>query len=221
MGDWRLPLSLTLICGRSDYGKSTFGFTYLLNAPAACRFVFDDQGRDARRMEEWGLGIRPCFTGTDLEAAVASRWVVFNPSRMFPDDFECKRGFAFFCDWVYQVSCRGPGKKFLLVNEMWRFQDRENIPGELAKIVLAGREENIELVCCTSVPHQVNSAITGQSTELVCFGLGESVQGERLDPALAKVQQLGISADAVRALPKGSFIARNRQSGSMLSGKVF
>ena len=78
MGNWRLPLHLTLIVGRSDFGKSTFAFRYLFNAPGViCRFIFDDQGRDGRRLEEWGIGIRPCFTAAELDTALATQWVVF------------------------------------------------------------------------------------------------------------------------------------------------
>jgi hypothetical protein len=42
-----------------------------------------------------------------------------------------------------------------------------------------------------------------------------------LDPALAKAQQLGVSADAVRALPMGSNIVLNRITGEKMTGKVF
>src|SRR5438309_821469 len=103
MGDWRLPLSLTLCVGMPGSGKSTFAFRHLLNSPAACRFVYDDQGRDAARMEGWNMGIKPCFTASDLEAALQTRWVVFQPNRMFPGDNK-GAGFKFFCQWVYDTS---------------------------------------------------------------------------------------------------------------------
>ncbi len=219
MGNHLLPLYLTLVCGASGFGKTTFVFIYLLNSGAACRFIYDDQGRDGRRLA--ALGIKVCYTAQELEAALATRWVVFNPSRMFPDDISGIKGFRFFCDFVYNACCRGPGKKYLVINEGWRFQDRDNIPPEFAKIALAGREEDIEIVLCTSVPQELNTALTQQCTELVCFKCGESVEGQRVDPALAKIQQLGIPADRVRALAKGQFIALNRQSGQFLSGRVF
>ena len=47
------------------------------------------------------------------------------------------------------------------------------LPRELALCVQTGREENLELVCATQLPHKVNASITGQSTELVCFRLDE------------------------------------------------
>ncbi len=223
MGNWRLPLHLTGIVGRSDFGKTTFAFRYIYNFPAACRFLFDDQGRDASRLEGWNIGIRPCFTANELDAALATRWVVFNPTRMFPNDPLFKKAFNWFCGWVYDRSTTGPGKKFFLVNEIWRYQDRGEIPPNLAKIVQAGREEDIELVFCTQTPQDVNAAIMGQCTELVTFRVGETDDAEylHLDPALRKVQALGIDAASVLALPKGSFIALDKLGRSKLAGKVF
>ena len=75
-------------------GKTTFALRYLLNVPAACRFVFDDLGQVAAR-----LGLRQAGTAAGLEAALASRWVVFNPHRMFPG--QVVEAFAFFCQWAF------------------------------------------------------------------------------------------------------------------------
>ncbi len=190
-------------------GKSTFGYRHLINTPAACRFIFDDLGRAAVR-----LRLRPCATASELEASLPTRWSIFNPHRMFPGD--TKTAFRYFCEWVYNASRRGPGKKLFLVDEVWQWQDNMSIPKELALVVQTGREENIELVCATQLPHKVNAAITGQSTELVCFRLGEPL-------ALARVRELGGDPDAVESLPMGSFISYNRLAGpeSQLAGKVF
>src|SRR4051812_40765518 len=116
MGDYTLSPANTLVVGMTGSGKSTFAYRYLLNAPAACRFLFDDLGRAATR-----LGARPCFTANELEAALATRWVIFNPHRMFEGN--PKQAFLFFCDWVLNVSKRGPGKKLVLVDEIWQWQD--------------------------------------------------------------------------------------------------
>jgi len=43
--------------------------------------VFDDLGQIAAR-----LAVRQANTAAELEAALSSRWVVFNPHRMFPGD---------------------------------------------------------------------------------------------------------------------------------------
>src|SRR5579872_1082484 len=118
MGDWRLPLHLTLIAGKSGSGKTTFAFRYIFNYPAACRFVFDQQGRDGPRIASFMPGVRPCYTANELEAALATRCVVFNPTRMYPEDITHRKGFDFFCRWVYDASRRAGGKKFLLINEI-------------------------------------------------------------------------------------------------------
>jgi len=44
----------------------------------------------------------------------------------------------------------------------------------LSLAVQTGREENLELVTATQLPHKINASITGQSTELVCFRLTTS-----------------------------------------------
>lgn len=207
MADYTLPPATTVIVGMTGSGKTTFALRYLLNAPVACRFIFDDQGRAATR-----LRIRPAYTAAELEAALATRWVVFNPHRMFPGD--TKNAFRFFCQWVYDVSQRGPGKKLLLVDEVWQWQDNMQLPRELALVVQTGREEHVELVCATQLPHKVNAAITGQSTELVCFRLSEPL-------ALSRVAELGADRAAVSSLPLGSFVSWNRLSGGKLAGKVF
>jgi hypothetical protein len=188
-------------------GKSTFALRYLLNAPAACNFIFDDLGRAATR-----LGARPSYTALELERALADRWAIFNPSRIFPGDY--KNAFRWFCQWCYDCSRRGPGKKRLLVDEVWQWQDGLSLPRELALVVQTGREENLELVCATQLPHKVNAAITGQSTELVCFRLGE-------EKALDRIEELGADRDTVQSLPLGSYISYNRLSGATWQGKVF
>jgi hypothetical protein len=100
-----------------------------------------------------------------------TRWVLFNPARMFLGDY--KSAFRFFCKWVNDCAKRGPGKKLFLVDEVWQWQERDRIPTELDLVVRASREEHIELVCATQTPGDVSYSICGQSTELVCFHLDE------------------------------------------------
>ena len=207
MSDYTLPPANTLIVGMTGSGKSTFAFHYLLNSNAACRFIFDDLGRAATRLK-----IQPVFTVAQCEAALATRWVVFNPHRMFPG--ETKNAFRWFCEWVYQVSRRGVGKKLFLVDEVWQWQNNQEIPRELALCVQTGREENLELVTATQLPHKVNASVTGQCTELVCFRLGEPL-------ALSRIKELGANPDEVSNLPLGSYVAINRMTGGMLRGKMF
>ena len=109
---------------------------------------------------------------------------------------------------------RGVGKKLFLVDEVWQWQNNHEIPRELAFCVQTGREENLELVTATQLPHKVNASVTGQCTELVCFGLSEPL-------ALSRIKELGANPDEVRELPLGSYVAINRMTNGMLRGKMF
>jgi hypothetical protein len=207
MSDYTLPPVGTVIAGMTGSGKTTFAFRALLNIPCACRFIFDDQGQAATRLK-----LPHASTSAELEAALASRFVLFNPHRMFPGQIES--AFRFFCQWVYDCSRRTGGKKILLVDEVWRFQSNNQIPKELATVAQTGRAENLELMVATQLPHKVHASITGQSTELVCFRLDEPL-------ALERVRDMGADPDMVRTLPLGSFVAINRLSREKLSGKLF
>jgi hypothetical protein len=207
MSDYTLPPRSTVIVGMTGSGKTTFGIRYLLNANPVCRFIFDDTGQMAARLR------RPhASTANELEAALATRWVIYNPHRMFPGD--TKRAFLFFCDWAFKVSMRGRGHKIFFADEIWRWQDRDAIPMELAKISQMGRVENLELVTLTQRPQKVNDSITGSATELVCFKLTESVQ-------LRKISELGADAAAVSQLPLGKYFSHDCVHGGFVTGRVF
>jgi hypothetical protein len=188
-------------------GKTTFAIRYLLNVTAACRFVFDDLGQVAARLKRPQAG-----TASELEAALASKWVLFNPHRMFPGDVTA--AFAFFCQWSFDASRRGPGKKVFVADEVWRWCSPNAIPRELAIIAQMGRAETLELMCATQLPHKVHASITGQATELICFRLDERL-------ALDRVAELGANPAQIQALPLGSFQALNRLSRATLAGQVF
>jgi hypothetical protein len=207
VSDYTLPPCSTLVVGMTGSGKTTFALSYLLNVPAACRFIFDDLGQVAAR-----LRLPHASTSAELEAALASGWVIFNPHRMFPGDME--GAFRFFCQWAYDCSRRGPGKKVLFVDELWNKCSPNTVPRELATVSQTGRVEGIELLTATQLPHKIHASILGQSTELVCFRLDEPL-------ALDKVEGLGADRAAVQQLPLGSFIAWNRLTRSSLAGRVF
>lgn len=207
MADFTLPPANTLIVGMTGSGKSTFALKYLQAANVAARFIFDDLGRAATR-----LNLRPSYTAKEIEAALPSRWVIFNPHRMFPGD--TKNAFLWFCDWTYQASRRGPGKKLFLVDELWQWTSPNVIPRELAMVCQTGREEHLELVTATQLPHKVNASIIGQTTELVCFRTDERL-------ALDCIRDLRAEADLVANLPLGRFIAYNRLTHGRLVGRMF
>ena len=218
MNDHSLQPQHTLILGMTGAGKTTFVNRYLLNhTPApACVFIFDDLNRMAPR-----LRLAPCHTPQQLDESLATRWSAFQPQRMLPQfKGDLKRAFAWWCDWVFHCAGRGPGKKLVVVPEVWRHCNPDTIPLSLALLAQAGRELNVELVVDTQRPELLNASLTGAVTELVCFRLMSS-------EALRAVEKLwrdaGITAarESVAGLPLGSFAAWNRLSGGSLSGRLW
>lgn len=205
--DFTLPLRSTVVCGMSSSGKTSFAIRYLLNVQAACRFIFDDEGQIAGR-----LGLSHASTANELEAALSSRWVLFNPHRMFPG--KLKAGFLYFCQWAFDVSARGPGRKIFFADEIWRMVTPQDMPYQLALVCQTGRTRGMELMTATQLPHKLHSSITGQCTEVVSFRLDEPL-------ALASVKEMRLNPDEVANLPLGKFLARNRLSGRVLSGRMF
>ena len=218
MLDFSLEPQNTTIVGMTGSGKTTFVLRLMLNSATACNFVFDDENRTAPR-----LNLKPCYTANELENALATRWVVFNPSKMFtPNDSDRdlfatkRRAFRWFCHWMFQVCGRGPGEKIISLPEIWRFCTPDSIPPEFAMLMQMGRELNTHVVCDTQHPERMNASILGATTELVCFKLLGPVS-----ESLKAVEKIGAQSEHVAALELGSFIAYNRLSGTMAAGKLF
>ncbi len=230
MSDFSLPARVTLCFGRSESGKTTFAFRYLVNAltpqkanpaPAACVFIFDWKLEASRR-----LGIPAVTTQHGCEAALASRVVVFNPHVAFPGDQyirnregekvlnDDKQAFRWFCDWAFTASQRGPGRKIIYLDELKQFASKFYIPPELNKIARMGRAENLELLTSTQFPRDYHADIRGNVTEWVCFSCTEPAELEAVRPYFPGV-------DRAASLPKGSFIAFNRNSNTELDGRLF
>ena len=207
MSDYSLPLLHEVICGKSGSGKTTLAFQRLNRQPGVrCRFIFDDRGQAAHRLN------RPAAaTALELEKSLASGWVIFNPWRMFDDS---KAAFRFFCEWVYEVSKRGRGRKMFFVDEVWQHVNPNGIPPEFANIVQAGRVEHIQLITATQRPHKLNEAITGNAAVIHCFRLEHRL-------ALKCIDDLQCDPVAVEALKLGSYITYDLENGKETRGKVF
>lgn len=208
MSDYTLGPCGLLATGRTRSGKTSFIIRYLLNAVCACRFVFDFDGQVSYR-----LGIRSAKTASELEDALDDRWVVFDPRRMFPDDLQS--AFEFFCDWVFNASCRGPGRKMFVVDEVWKYCTPNSIPKELARISQTGRVEDIELILATQLPHRINASLTQGITEVVSFALEGHLGLNFLR------DEFMMPAEDIRTLEAGHFVARNTLSGAVLRGKLW
>ncbi len=215
MNDFTLDPQHTLIVGMTGSGKTTFVISYVLNIEPvpACIFIFDDQNRMWPRLK-----LQPCYTVSELEASLASRWSVYNPLRMFPGD--TKAALKWWCAWVYHCAQRGPGKKLVVVPEVWRHCTPDSIPVELALMAQMGRELNVELVVDTQRPEMINPSITGAATELVCFKL-MSAEALRAVEKLWRDSGIMATRQTIAGLPLGQFIGWNRLSGGSLGGRLF
>jgi hypothetical protein len=135
--------------------------------------------------------------------------VIYDPHAMFPGSLES--AFRFFCEWVFQAAGRGPGRKILVIDEVWKYCSPLNIPAELALTIQTGRKRGLETVFCTQRPNRLNEAITNEVSELVCFRL----QG---DNAVRLVDSLAGRPIAAPDLPLGEFLAVNLDSGGSICG---
>jgi len=217
MSDFTLEPRHLVIVGMTGSGKTTFVNRLLLNDEAvACRFLYDDLNRMWPRLK-----IPCCHTPEQLAASVPTRWSAFNHFKMlFKFDGDPKQVFRWWLRWVWQRAQAGPGRKIVVIPEVWRHCNRDSIPVELALLAQAGRELGIELVCDTQKPELLNGSLAGAATELVCF---RQVDRDALRATETMLQSSGndFSAAALRELPPGSFIGFNRISGASLAGRVF
>ena len=230
MSDWSLPARVTLVFGRSESGKTTFCYRYIVNAmtpqdanpePVGSVFIFDWKLEAQDR-----LGIPAVSSQAGCEAALASRAVVFNPHIMFPGTTytrnpegekvwnDEKMAFRWFCKWVYEVSKRGPGRKIIYLDELAQFSSKYYVPPELGQIVRLGRAENLELITSTQYPRDYHSTIRGGVTEWVCFSTTEECE-------LAAVRDYYRGVDKAAGLFKGEFLAYNRNSRCEMAGRLF
>ena len=92
--------------------------------------------------------------------------------------------------------------------------DTNSLPSELELVARMGRSENLELLSATQHPRDYHRDIRAEVTEWVCFSMDEPGELDAVRPYFRGV-------DRVAQLPRGSFIAYNRESGADLGGKLF
>lgn len=200
--------AVTVVAGMAGSGKSTFALRYLsAERGFTCRFVFDPEGEAALR-----FGLPPAETLDELHLSIEDGFVIFDPHTLFPGNLA--GAFAWFCQWVFDQASVLPGRKLLLLDEAWKFCDRNSIPHALALCVQTGRKRGLEMLFSTQLPHKLNGAVLNELTELVCFTLGEV-------KALDCIEERGAPRAEVETLPLGSFFALNKHTRGVLRGRLF
>jgi hypothetical protein len=157
------------------------------------------------------LELEPAWDADGLGIQLCRGWVIFDPHPMFPG--RVQEGFDFFAEWACAMSGSLPGRKVLVVDEVWKYCTPTSIPPGLALATQTGRKLGLGILVNTQLPNKINGSILNEVSELVCFRL-------QLKPALEKVQEYGFDPDQVRQLPDLCFIARNLDSGGELSGRI-
>jgi hypothetical protein len=129
-------------------------------------------------------------------------------------------GVSSWLRWVYHVAARGPGKKMVVIPEVWRHCNPDSVPPELALLAQAGRELIVELIVDTQRPEMLNGSLTASLTEIILFRQ-MSPDARRATEKLLMETGAAFDAEQLRALPLGSFVGFNRLSGASLAGRFF
>jgi hypothetical protein len=206
--------SVTVCAGLSGYGKNTFILRYLVNADLTARFIFDpdpgefnpDQGEFSDRLK-----LEPTVTAYQLMLHLVRGWIVFDPHGLFLG--RLKEAAEFFCDWAFQQSLALPGKKAIVLDEVWQYCTGQYIPDALQNVCVSGRKRGLKLIVATQQPQRLNMTMKTCVSEIVCFRL----QG---DGPLSFAEEFGFNRDEVATLEPLAFVARNLDSGGELRGRI-
>lgn len=168
-------------------GKTTFVMKFIAHSAATCVFLFDPDGEFAKEMK-----LATCSTPEELEAAVATGFVCFNPHTMFPGRME--EALDIFARFCLVVCAKLPGRKFFVVDELRWYVTGSKIPKWLMTLVQSGRRKGgIDGVFIGQAPNQLHNSIRAQLTEVVCFQITDAT-------ALEFAVKFGFNEQAVRSL---------------------
>ena len=199
----------TVVAGVSGSGKTTFALRYLVARPDfTVRFLFQEPKRDFTER----LKLPDAETQGELDMAVEDGFCIFHPGTMFAGDWNA--ALEWFTEWSYGVASQLPGRKILMVDEMWKHCSPHKVPRGILRWVNDGRSYGCETLFASTQPNKLNETLLNGATELVCFRL----QGKN---ALASVEGLGMDEAELSALPPGAFAARNCETGGELRGRLW
>lgn len=198
--------SHTIFTGQSGTGKTTLFFEEIKSAKARWKFVFDAKGGEIGKR----FNLPSCYTIDDLVAATEKGgWVVFNPSKEFLG--RRKEAFAFFCDFVWNISTVLKGKKILCGDELQSVTDKRKPTHELQVILDEGRSYQLDTFFISSAPNRIFCDHRSQFNRVIAF---RQIDGN----ATEFLQEAGIDEEAVRNLKNGEYLWRHTDTGEAGSG---
>lgn len=194
-------------------GKTSLAIRFLCNSHgcACCApdrrpvvFIFDDEAEFSD-----ALGIPAAETPEELEAAIYSGWVLFDPSKMLDDGrFEdLEAALEFFADFTIRVCDVLPGRKFFVVDELGDKVSGSSIPRHLKRIAQRGRRYGIDGVFLGQQLNELHNTVKFQLNELFLFRTGEE------NALKFAVSQFRFSAEELQRLPDFKWICRNKLGG--------
>lgn len=204
--------SVTGIFGAGESGKTSFAIRYLLNARhVSCRFIFDPDGPPDSYAAR--LKLKPCGTPLEMEVGIRQGWCCYDPEPIY--GFDTEAALKSFCVVALEFSAALPGRKLIVIDEIWRHISPRQIPGELLEVIKNGRKVGLQLVFLSHEPREVNETFLAEATEIVCFRLKGLNSIGKLDDYSFPFK------DELPNLPKGHFIGWNALSGGVRRGKLF
>ncbi len=197
----------TLIVGASGYGKSQYQIRAALASTARCKFVFDHKSEFASL-----AGAIQCRTFSEIEEAVPTGWIVFNPHHLFPG--QLPQAFNFFCDFAWSLS-EGIGFTKLFVADELSLLTESSNPPELCRLMEDGRSVQLDCLMTSHGANTLHNRIRGQFTEIVSFF-------QRSEPAIEVMEkEFDFDGEVLRSLARGEFCAQNLETGRFVGGRVF
>ena len=191
------------IFGASGTGKTTYALKFVTHAQARTVFLFDAEGEFSQRLQ-----VAPARTVYELDQAIASGWVCFDPHIMFPGELES--ALEYFSKLTLRAAAMLPGRKLFVVDELGQYVGGSTIPKPLKKLVQSGRRSGVDGVFMAQQPNDLHNTIRCQLSEVVCFQLID-------DTALEFPKKFGFDIEAVRALKPFEFICRNNRGAEVRS----
>lgn len=171
-------------------------------------FVFDHEGQFSDRIPAVAV------TGPEMcVRAIAGGAVCFDPSEMFPGDWQT--AFDWFCRWVWDFSGAQPGTKLIVADEIQDYLP--HAPARYAahyfsKICGAGRRRGVDSWAIAPMTKNLCPTYRGQLTEIYAFGQADTTAADDL-------LNLGISMETLLALPPGEFV-HWQKSAPLQRGKI-
>jgi DNA helicase HerA-like ATPase len=203
---WQREKRVTLVCGASGTGKTTFALRYAEACDAEHVMGFDPDLELSER-----FGVRPARTACELDVASRRGLSMFDPAALFPG--ETVRAFGFWADYCFQMGERLQGRKLIFVDELQNYAPSSSIPKGLAQILETGRRRDMEAILLTNRPNAIHPVVWQQCTEVVAFNCPGHTARERLT-------EQGFDPDEVAALPPLHWISRNTTGPGEARGKL-